>query len=112
MEEPELWGGIECTVARLRSRWRDQIRETGHYDRIADLDLLAGMGLKRLRYPVLLDHVSPHTIEEACFGWHEERLARLEERGLPIIAGLLHHGSGPRYTSLADPKFASHLARH
>jgi len=112
MEEPELWGGIECTVARLRSRWRDQIRETGHYDRIADLDLLTGMGLKRLRYPVLLDHVSPHTIEEACFGWHEERLARLEERGLPIIAGLLHHGSGPRYTSLADPKFASHLARH
>jgi dTDP-4-dehydrorhamnose reductase len=34
----------------------------------------------------------------------------LRERGIRVIGGLLHHGSGPRYTNLLDPGFPSKLA--
>ena len=32
MQRLELWGGLECTVARIGNEYRDQIRETGHFD--------------------------------------------------------------------------------
>ena len=37
----ELWGGLECTVARIGDDFRDQSAETGHRDRIEDLDRIA-----------------------------------------------------------------------
>src|SRR4051812_21342847 len=48
----ELWGGLECSVLQVRDGLRDQFRETGHHDRIADLDAVAALGIRRLRYPV------------------------------------------------------------
>ncbi len=108
----EIWGGVECTVARLQDNFRNQIAETGHADRIEDLDAIAALGIRTLRYPVLWETVSPEHPDQADWRWHDERLPRLRELGIEPIAGLVHHGSGPRYTNLLDPHFPEMLARH
>lgn len=109
---PEVWGGVECTVVRIHDDVRDQIAETGHRDRIADLDAVAGLGICTLRYPVLWEHVSPDRPDRADFRWHDARMARLADLGVAPIAGLVHHGSGPRWTGLLDPAFPERLAVH
>ena len=108
----KLWGGIECTVARIQDHFRDQTRETGHHRRIADLDQIAALGIRTLRYPVLLESISPERPDLQDWRWHDERLARLQALGMAPIAGLVHHGSGPHYTSLLDPGFADLVATH
>ena len=47
-----IWGGLECTVHRLRNQYGDQLVRSGHHERISDLDLIAGLGIKTLRYHV------------------------------------------------------------
>jgi dTDP-4-dehydrorhamnose reductase len=106
----ELWGGIECTVLRVGDMWRDQLRESGHYHRIDDLEAVARLGFRTLRYPVLWEHVAPERPGECDWRWHDERLARLRELGITPIAGLVHHGGGPHYTNLLDPDFPVLLA--
>jgi dTDP-4-dehydrorhamnose reductase len=101
----ELWGGVECTVARIGEEYRDELSETGHWFRAADLDAIAAVGIKTLRYPVLWETIAPHKPERLDWSWHDRRLKRLHELGITVIAGLLHHGSGPSYTSLLDPEF-------
>jgi len=108
----ELWGGVECTIVRLQDTYRNQIAETGHADRISDLDAIAKLGIKTLRYPVLWESIAPDHPDRMDWRWHDERLARLRELGIAPIAGLVHHGSGPRYTNLLDPNFPEMLARH
>jgi dTDP-4-dehydrorhamnose reductase len=108
----EIWGGIECTVVKIGDDVRDQIAETGHRGRIGDLDAVASLGVRTLRYPVLWEHVSPDRPDRADFSWHDPRMARLRELGIRPIAGLVHHGSGPRYTGLLDPAFPEMLAAH
>jgi dTDP-4-dehydrorhamnose reductase len=108
----QLWGGLECTVARVHDTYRDQIEETGHQRRAEDLDNIAALGIRTLRYPVLLDTISPDTPDHAKWEWHDERLGRLQKLGIEPIAGLVHHGSGPPYTSLTDPAFPEIVARH
>src|ERR1700712_4865383 len=39
-------------------------------------------------------------------------LPRLRELGVKPIVGLVHHGSGPRHTSLVDPAFPEQLAAY
>ena len=107
-----LWAGIECTVARVGDAFRNQAQETGHADRIDDLDAIAALGIRTLRYPVLWETISPERPDQADWRWHDLRLARLRELGIAPIAGLVHHGSGPRYTNLLDPQFPSLLAAH
>ena len=46
---------------------------------------------------------APHDPDARDWSWHDARLARLQRHGIVPIVGLLHHGSGPRYTSLLDP---------
>jgi dTDP-4-dehydrorhamnose reductase len=108
----ELWGGIECTVARIRDNYRNQIVETGHHGRIDDIDAIAALGIRTLRYPVLWETVAPDHPDECDWRWHDERLARLGAAGVSPIAGLVHHGSGPHYTHLLHPAFPEMLARH
>src|SRR5918997_628266 len=113
MEEPlELWGGLECAVARVGDDFRDQSLETGHSSRIEDLDRIAELGIRTLRYPVIWESISPDSPDKADFSWHDERLARLKHLGIRPIAGLCHHGSGPRYTGMLDPAWPELLARH
>jgi dTDP-4-dehydrorhamnose reductase len=106
----ELWGGHECTVNRVGDLFHDQTRLTGHHDRIADLDRFAELGLKALRYPVIWERVDPEGDGELDWHWTDERLARIRTLGMRPIAGLLHHGSGPRSTDLLDEGFAEKFA--
>ncbi len=99
-------------MVRVADGWRDQVAETGHHDRISDLDVLAEAGLRTIRYPVLWERVAPNHPDEADWSWHDARMARLQALGMSPIVGLLHHGSGPRYTDLLDPGFAAGLAVH
>lgn len=106
----ELWGGPECTVNRVGSCYIDQTKLSGHQDRIEDLDRFAALGIRKLRYPVLWERTAPEGY--ADWRWSDERLERLRELGVEPIAGLLHHGSGPRHTSLVDPLFPEHFSKY
>src|SRR5687767_11415822 len=102
---PELWGGAECTIVRLKDEYRDQSAETGHRDRRSDIGLMAELGLTRVRFPILWEATAPERPDRLDFAWADDRLALLRERGIEVIGGLLHHGSGPKYTDLTDPDF-------
>jgi dTDP-4-dehydrorhamnose reductase len=106
----ELWGGVECTVVRIGDEFRNQVVETGHSARMSDIEEMAKLGVKVVRYPILWETVAPETPTELDFSWHDKRLERLRELGIKVIGGLVHHGSGPRYTNYLDPKFADLLA--
>jgi dTDP-4-dehydrorhamnose reductase len=108
----ELWGGHECTVNRVGDRWFDQTIWSGHQDRVSDLDLFAGLGLKALRYPALWERISPRRPDERDFAWTDERLPRIRDLGMQPIVTLCHHGSGPHYTNLLREDFAAGLAGH
>jgi dTDP-4-dehydrorhamnose reductase len=114
MHQPsiELWGGIECTVNRVGDVYHDQLRFSGHHGRGTDLGALGSLGLKALRYPVLWEHAAPDSLAGVDLSWADARLRTLRELGIEPIAGLLHHGSGPRYTSLLDPQFPHKLAEY
>lgn len=112
MRAIERWCGIECTVNRVRDRYRDQLHRSGHHDRIDDLAPLAALGFDAIRYPLLWERVSPKTSDALDWSWCDDRLDRLDRLGIRVIAGLVHHGSGPRYTNLLDDGFAPGLARH
>lgn len=100
-----VWGGIECTVHRLGNSFGDQLHRNGHHIRVDDLKLIAQLGIKTLRYPVIWERIAPHGLAKANWSWSDERLELLKELGITPIAGLLHHGSGPSYTSLIDRDF-------
>lgn len=106
----EVWGGVECTVNRVGDRWFDQMTWSGHDVRDDDLDWFAGLGLRTLRYPVLWERLAPDRPDQVDWEWSDRRLGRLRELGIDPIVGLVHHGSGPHYTSLLDPEFPDKLA--
>jgi dTDP-4-dehydrorhamnose reductase len=105
-----LWAGPECTIVRIGDRWRDQAQETGHRARDADIDLIASLGIKTVRYPILWESVAPERADRLDFAWSDRRIAAFASRDIEVIGGLLHHGSGPAYTSLLDPDFPAKLA--
>ena len=105
----EIWGGVECTVNRVGDRYFDQVVRGGHQERIEDLDRFAQLGITAIRYPILWERTGDPTADNA-FAWADQRLGRLRELGIRPIAGLLHHGSGPRHTNLADPAFPRQFA--
>ncbi|BAY31094.1 dTDP-4-dehydrorhamnose reductase [Nostoc carneum NIES-2107] len=106
----EVWAGVECTVNRVGEEYFDQLERNGHATRLDDLDLFAELGIQAIRYPVLWERIAPNGLENADWSWADERLERLRELGILPIVGLVHHGSGPRDTSLIDPKFPEKLA--
>ncbi len=108
----QLWGGIECTLNRVGGDFFDQISRSGHELRVDDLDRFANLGIRAMRYPLLWERIAPRGLESADFRWSDQRLNRLRELGVRPIAGLVHHGSGPRFTSLVDPAFPVKLAEY
>src|SRR4051812_26233397 len=99
----ELWGGVEPTHNRVGDGYFSQMERSGHWTRLSDLDRCAALGIRTLRYPVLWEHVMPEEGQAAQWQWPDQRLGRLRELGITPIAGLVHHGSGPRHTHLLDP---------
>ena len=107
-----VWGGMECTVARIGDGYRDLLREMGHFGRTGDAALLAEVGIKAFRLPLLWEHSAPQSLDELRWERIDVLIRELEEHGIDVIAGLLHHGSGPRYTNLLDPQFPAKFARY
>jgi dTDP-4-dehydrorhamnose reductase len=107
-----MWGGIECTVNRVGDRFQDQFEWSGHPQRLQDLDRIAELGIEALRTPVLWERVAPEYADVRNWDYPDASLARLRELGISPIVGLVHHGSGPRYTSLLDDEFPEKLAAH
>lgn len=108
----ELWAGVECTVNRVGNNYFDQLERGGHAVRTTDLERLAQLGIAKVRYPLLWERTAPKDLQSIDWSWSDERLKRLHELKLTPILGLVHHGSGPRYTNLLDPAFPSKLAAY
>jgi dTDP-4-dehydrorhamnose reductase len=108
---PELWGGIECTINRVGDIFRDQLKATGHYDRTGDIERFAQLGIRKLRYPGLWEH---HQSLDGKIDWRWARhqLELIRKQGIDPIVGLVHHGSGPAGTDLSDPEFPVKLASY
>ncbi|MDC0715698.1 family 1 glycosylhydrolase [Nannocystis bainbridge] len=104
-----LWGGVECTVNRVGDRVHDQLHASGHHHRPCDIERIAGLGVRAVRYPVLWERTEPSPGRRE-FAWSDRRLRLLRARGVTPIVGLVHHGSGPRHTDLLDPQFPRLLA--
>jgi dTDP-4-dehydrorhamnose reductase len=106
----EVWGGIECTINRVGNAYHDQLAYSGHYERENDLDLVASLGIKMLRYPVLWERHQPKTNTTIDWYWISRQLEKLRHLGITPIAGLVHHGSGPKYVNFFDGSFEKGLA--
>ena len=109
----EIWASPEPTIARIGAdAFRNQLEETGHATRASDLDLLASLGVTATRYPILWEACAPRDPAQIDLTWAVPRLERLRELGIDPIVTLLHHGSGPTYTSLIDPAFPELFATY
>jgi dTDP-4-dehydrorhamnose reductase len=104
----ELWAGPECTVNRVGDRYLDQLARSGHDRRLDDLDRIAELGVRAVRYPVLWERAA----RDDHWAWADERLARIRGLGMKPIVGLVHHGSGPPDTSLVADDFPERLAAY
>ncbi|HEX3767379.1 MAG TPA: family 1 glycosylhydrolase [Puia sp.] len=111
-DRPELWGGIECTINRIGDEYKDQLRYSGHYERSGDMEAIADLGIKTIRYPVLWEKHQPDKNRKIDWQWTDRQLSRIRTLGMTPIAGLLHHGSGPAFTNLSDPDFPYLLASY
>ncbi len=107
-----LWGGLECTVNRVRDNYFSQMDRNGHAGRLQDIERFASLGIQAIRYPVLWERTAPDGVDKADWSWPDERLPALRQLGVTPIVGLVHHGSGPRHTSLVDPAFPDLLAEY
>ncbi|HEU5364706.1 MAG TPA: dTDP-4-dehydrorhamnose reductase [Hanamia sp.] len=110
---PEIWGGLECTINRIGDTYRDQLEYAGYYKRQNDIDKIAELGIRAFRYPVLWE-AHQHLSEDEEIDWTrtERELNKMKLYGITPIAGLIHHGSGPKFTSLTDPNFPEALAKY
>ena len=104
-----VWGGVECSIVRVKNGIRNQLIETGHYTRSEDLDLIAGLGIRTLRYPTLWELVESVEGHDDWL-WLDLRLSRLKQLAISPIAELLHHGSGSAWTHILAPDFPDRLA--
>jgi dTDP-4-dehydrorhamnose reductase len=107
---PEVWGGIECTINRVKHNFFDQLQCSGHYYREGDIERIAELGIKKLRYPILWEKHQPERNGAIDWSWITNQLNKIRENDIEVIAGLVHHGSGPAFTNLADENFAGYLA--
>ena len=109
---PEIWGGIECTINRVGNSFFDQLHFAGHYNRDQDIEAMAGLGIQKMRYPVLWEKHQPQKDSIIDWSWISGNLQQFRNKNIDIIAGLVHHGSGPAFTNLQDPGFPYLLAAY
>src|SRR3712207_6235235 len=81
-----LWGGLECTVNRVGDVYQDQVVRCGHQDRLSDLELIADLGIRTLRYPVLWERTAPVRPDAPDWSWSDQRLERLRQLGIRPVA--------------------------
>jgi dTDP-4-dehydrorhamnose reductase len=71
---PEVWAGVECTINRVQSNYFDQLNMAGHYERPADIERFAQLGISKLRYPVLWETHERDASTEIDWSWTEQQL--------------------------------------
>lgn len=108
----EVWGGMECTINRVGDKYFDQLNYSNHRERESDIKMFADLGLKKMRYPILWEHHKP--TQHIAINWSETeaKLNALRENNVDVIAGLVHHGSGPAYVDIKDTSFVSGLTNY
>ena len=107
--EIEIWGGLECTINRVKDSYFDQLEYCGHYERENDLQLIASLGIKMLRYPIVWERHQPVPGVNQNWECTAKKLNELQSLGIKPIAGLVHHGSGPRHVNFFDGSFEEGL---
>ena len=103
--EPEIWGGIECTINRVNNTFLDQFDLSGFYDHPEWIHDIVRLGIKTIRFPVLWEKHQPSLGQPIDWNFTANQLEILKNNNINIIAGLIHHGSGPEFTNLLDPGF-------
>ena len=106
----ELWAGFECTLNRVGSAQHDQLALLRHYVRRDDIDRLAALGVRTVRYPMLWERIERGEPDGRPWEWTDQRWPRCAPSGSTPIVGLVHHGSGPIGTSLLDDEFPERFA--
>ena len=56
----DIWGGIECTYNRVNDTYMDQLERAGFYVRTDDLERIAALGIKVLRFPIIWEKHAPN----------------------------------------------------
>lgn len=108
---PEIWGGIECSYNRVKDHYNDQLRFCGHYHRAEeDIRRIASLGIRAMRYPVIWERLHPYPGHRIDWTTVEVPLNALRDHGITPIAGLVHHGSGPKYADILSPSFTHGLS--
>ncbi|RYZ21484.1 MAG: NAD-dependent epimerase/dehydratase family protein [Chitinophagaceae bacterium] len=108
-----IWGGMECTINRVGDQYFDQSEYSGHYLRgTADIDRIAALGIRTLRYPVLWERHLPQAGCTPDWSFTDRSLGHMRTVGITPIAGLVHHGSGPAYVNFFDGSFEQGLERY
>ena len=108
----EIWGGIECTINRVGDQYFDQLVYQRHYSRTGDLQLLADLGIKKLRYPILWEKHLSAPSQDIDWDFTSSQVEFLRKQNVDVIAGLVHHGSGPVYVNILDETFAEGLGEY
>lgn len=108
---PEVWGGIECTINRVGDNFFDQL-EYGDFYNNPPLSAISDLGIKMLRFPVLWERHEQVQEMAIDWSWTEKQLLHFKEKDIDVIAGLVHHGSGPVFTNLLDEQFPYLLANY
>ena len=101
----QLWGGLECTVNRVRDNYFSQMDRNGHAERLQDLERFASLGIRAIRYPVLWERTAPDGIDVPTGRGRTSACPCCSSWACTPIVGLVHHGSGPRHTSLVGSTF-------
>lgn len=101
---PEIWGGIECTINRVGDEYFDQLNYSNYYLH-PQSEAIADLGIQKLRFPLLWEKLQPLQSQPIDWLWTERQLNFFREKNIEVIAGLVHHGSGPAFTNLLDEQF-------
>ncbi|WP_026903150.1 SDR family oxidoreductase [Pedobacter glucosidilyticus] len=108
----EIWGGLECSINRVGNQYFNQLEHAGYDSRPSDLEAISALGITSIRYPILWEKHQPQ--QNTVIDWDKtrEELLYLRGQNIEVIAGLVHHGSGPLYVDILDDSFSSGLAQY
>jgi dTDP-4-dehydrorhamnose reductase len=110
---PEIWGGIECSFNRVKSKYFDQLEYCSHYQRaVNDIHAFSELGITTMRYPIIWEKHQPSLKGAIDWRFAARSLETLRDLNIKPIAGLMHHGSGPKYASTVSTAFPSALQNY
>jgi dTDP-4-dehydrorhamnose reductase len=105
-KEPlQVWGGVEPTINRVGDRYFRQLDQSGHRDRLSDLDRFAELGLRTLRFPILWEEVAPESLDECDWTKIDAQLERLCSLGIGRSPGCSIMAAGRVIPAWSIPRF-------